>query len=126
MYRDDKFISKFLSADKLFGTSLASPSGGCVSVSTGSLVQSKLAISIAIRYGLSRKAFGAPGQEETRLIDYPAYQARLIPPLATTFVMHVVLNHLKAKLERGDLGRELHVWSSGFKALISWHSLQTR
>ncbi|CDF33165.1 Acyl-COA oxydase [Chondrus crispus] len=123
--RDGTFTSNFKSADERFGASLASLSGGRVSVSAGSLVQAKLALSIAIRYGLSRKAFGPPGQEETRLMDYPAYQARLIPPLATTFVMQLVLNHLKAKWQRGELGRELHVWSSGFKALISWHSLQT-
>lgn len=122
---DGVFTSNFKSSDERFGASLASLSGGRISVAAGSLVQAKLALTIAIRYGLSRQAFGPPGTAETRLMDYPAYQARLIPPLATTFVMQLVLNHLKSKWQRRELGRELHVWSSGFKALISWHSLST-
>lgn len=39
--------------------------------------------------------------------------------------MQLVLNELKGKWQRKELGKELHVWSSGFKALISWHALQT-
>lgn len=122
---DGTFTSDFKSNDERFGASLASLSGGRVSVCSASLVQAKLSLTIAIRYGLSRKAFGVPGQEETRLMDYPAYQARLIPPLAKTFVMLLVVNRLKAKWHRQELGSELHVWTSGFKALISWHSLHT-
>ncbi|CDF77395.1 unnamed protein product [Chondrus crispus] len=122
---DGNFTCNFKSSDERFGASLASLSGGRVSVAAGSLIQAKLGLTIAIRYGLSRKAFGPPGEEETRLMDYPGYQTRLIPPLATTFVMQLVLNHLKSKWQRRELGRELHVWSSGFKALISWHALST-
>lgn len=40
-------------------------------------------------------------------------------------VMNIVLNELKKKWHFQKLGRELHAWSSGFKALITWHSLQT-
>lgn len=122
---DGVFTSNFKSADERFGASLASLSGGRVSVSSGSLIQAKLGLTIAIRYGLSRRAFGPPDGEETRLMNYPGFQARLIPPLATTFVMQLVLNHLKPKWQHRELGRELHVWSSGFKALISWHALKT-
>lgn len=122
---DGVFKSSFKSAEERFGASLGSLSGGRVSVSATSLVQAKIGLTIAIRYGLSRKAFGPPGEEETRLMDYQGHQVRLIPRLASTFVMQFVLNELKGKWQRRELGRELHVWSSGFKALISWHALET-
>lgn len=93
------------------------------SVAAGCLNQAKIGLTIAIRYALSRRAFGPPEGEEVRLLDYQSHQYRLIPPLATTFVMNIVLNQLKKKWHRQELGKELHVWSSGFKALMTWHSL---
>lgn len=58
-------------------------------------------------------------------MDYPSHQHRLIPPLASSFVLQLVLNQLKQKWHRQEPGKELHVWSSGFKALITWFSLTT-
>lgn len=95
------------------------------SVAASALNQAKIGLTIAVRYALQRKAFGPPGKEETRLLDYTSHQLRLIPPLATTIVMQLVHNNLRQRWHNKQLGKNLHTWSSGFKALMSWHSLQT-
>ncbi|KAI0558336.1 acyl-CoA oxidase [Gracilaria domingensis] len=122
---DGTYTSRFKSADERFGASLASLSGGRVSVAAGCLNQAKIGLSIAIRYALSRRAFGPRNGEEVRLLDYQSHQYRLIPGLATTYVMLVVLNELKYVWHHQQLGKKLHIWSSGFKALMTWHSLAT-
>lgn len=94
-------------------------------MASGALNQAKIALTIAIRYGLSRKAFGPPGKPETRLLDYPLHQWRLIPHLASTIALQLIQNELKKKWHRQEIGKELHVWSSGFKSLITWHALST-
>lgn len=122
---DGVYTSRFTSADERFGASLASLSAGRISVASGCLNQAKVGLSIAIRYALQRRAFGPPGGKEVLLLDYPSHQYRLLPPLASTFVMQFVLNQLKDKWHQQQLGKELHVWSSGFKALFTWQSLAT-
>ncbi|CAN8075497.1 unnamed protein product [Agarophyton chilense] len=122
---DGSYSSKFKSADELFGASLASLSGGRVSVAAGCLNQAKIGLSIAVRYALSRRAFGPRDGEEVRLLDYQSHQYRLIPGIATTYVMLIVLNELKHIWHHQKLGKKLHIWSSGFKALMTWHSLST-
>lgn len=93
-------------------------------MASGCLNQAKIGLAIAVRYALSRRAFGPRNGEEVRLLDYQSHQYRLIPGLATTFVMNIVLNQLKKKWHNQELGKELHIWSSGFKALMTWHSLE--
>lgn len=125
---DGKYTSQFKSADERFGVSLASLSGGRISVASGALNQAKIGLSIAIRYSLTRRAFGPPGKPETRLLDYPLHQRRLIPLLATTVTMQIIHNRLKYKWhhrENNPNTKEIHLWSSGFKALMSWHTLST-
>lgn len=58
------------------------------------------------------------------MLDYESHQYRLIPALAKTFVINLGLNQVKAKWHNQKLGKELHIWSSGFKAIATWHSLQ--
>lgn len=123
---DGFYTSQFSSPDVRFGVSLAALSGGRVSVATGALNQAKTGLAIAVRYALSRKAFGdVPGRSETKLLDYPLHQRRLLPLLATTIAMQIVHNRLKRRWHERDMGKYLHVWSSGFKAVMSWHALQT-
>lgn len=119
------YTSLYKSADERFGRSLASLTGGRISIASGGLNQAKIALTIAIRYASQRRAFGPPGGEEVCLMDYQSHQVRLLAPLATTYVMQFVLNELKKKWHAQRLGRELHEWSSGFKALMTWHMADT-
>lgn len=74
---------------------------------------------------MTRKAFGPPGKPETRLMDYPGHQYRLIPPLASTVALQFIHNELKRNWHAQKIGKDLHVWSSGFKAIITWHLMDT-
>ncbi len=111
--------------DARFGASLGALTGGRVKIAAGGINQAKIGLTIAMRYALSRRAFGPPGEPETPLMDYQAHQVRLLSPLATTYVMQIVLNELKKKWHNQELGRQMHVWSSGFKALMTWHMAET-
>lgn len=122
---DGKYTSLFKSSDERFGASLAALSGGRVSIASGGINQAKLGLTIAIRYASHRRAFGPPGGEEVALMDYQSHQVRLLAPLATTYVMQFVLNELKKDWHAQKLGKQLHVWSSGFKALMTWHMAET-
>lgn len=95
------------------------------SVASGALNQTKIGLAIAIRYALSRRAFGLPGKEETRLMDYHVHQYRLLPALAGTISLQLIHNRLKNRWHHSETGKELHVWSSGFKAAITWFAIKT-
>lgn len=50
---------------------------------------SKLALTIAIRYGTVRRQFSAKeGEPEKQILNYASHQFRLMPLLALTFAMH--------------------------------------
>lgn len=94
-------------------------------MASGALNQAKIGLSIAVRYALSRRAFGESGKEETRLLDYQLHQYRLLPALAGTICLQLIHNKLKKRWHSGETGKELHVWSSGFKAAITWFAIKT-
>lgn len=122
---DGTYTTKFKSSDERFGASLASLSAGRICVTAASLMQTKVGLAIAVRYALNRRAFGPPGEEETRLLDYPSHQHRLIPPLASTIVLNVTFNQVKHLWHTLQIGKRLHLWTSAFKTHISWHALKT-
>lgn len=122
---EGRYTTPFKSPDARFAACLAGLTGGRVSIASGGINQAKIGLTIALRYALARRAFGPPGEPETPLMEYQAHQVRLLAPLATTYVMQFVLNELKKKWQRQELGKTLHVWSSGFKALMTWHMAQT-
>ncbi len=123
---DGTYKSMFASSDARFGAALGALTAGRVSIAAGGINQAKIGLTIALRYALQRRAFGAPGsKKETLLMDYRAHQVRLLAPLATTLVMQVALNELKEMWYAQKDKRRLHVWSSGFKALMTWHMAET-
>lgn len=114
--------------------------GGRVSMVTDSYNTAKRFITIAIRYAAIRRQFGSkPGQPETRILDYPYHQRRLMPRLAFTYAMNAAaadLNELSlsatGKLsatspdDQVGLGaaisdiKELFSLSAGLKAFTTW------
>lgn len=93
-------------------------------MASGALNQAKIGLAIAVRYALSRRAFGLPGKEETRLLDYHLHQFRLLPALAGTISLQLIHNKLKKRWHSGEMGKDIHVWSSGFKAAITWFAIR--
>ncbi|KAI9237069.1 MAG: acyl-CoA dehydrogenase/oxidase [Podila humilis] len=128
---DGVYESMFQSKEQRFGGQLVNLSEGRVGLAVSSINMSKTALTIAIRYGQTRRQFGAKevGQLETRIMDYNLHQRRLYPLLAQTYAMHFAARTI-AKLkdtEKTELSeiKQFHVISSGLKSLHTWHLLDT-
>ncbi|KAI7834896.1 acyl-CoA dehydrogenase/oxidase C-terminal [Kickxella alabastrina] len=118
---------------------------GRVSMVSDSANVAKRALTIATRYASVRRQFssGAPGSVETKLIDYPIHQHRLLPLMAQTFAMIFTAREVSANYEKlmgvlSDLGnqskgaaadeaikelKETHATSAGLKAFCTWMCL---
>jgi acyl-CoA oxidase len=117
---------------------------GRVSMVVDSGSMSKKALTIAIRYAAIRRQFGVKENGlETKILDYPIHQYRLMPLLAQAFAMHftgvevlAIYDDLMDKLEKlapGDKNlnqvienlKEVHGTSAGLKAFCTWNCLNT-
>ncbi|KAJ1917163.1 fatty-acyl coenzyme A oxidase [Mycoemilia scoparia] len=113
---------------------------GRVSMVNDSGNVSKRALTIAIRYAAIRRQFASgPGQVETKLLDYPIHQHRLIPLLAQTFAMifgaremNTNYQNLMAQINSEKQEnmqallenlKETHATSAGLKAFCTWMCL---
>jgi acyl-CoA oxidase len=99
------------------------------------------ALTIALRYAAVRRQFSSsPGQPETKLLDYPIHQHRLIPLLAKAFALRFTANEVKAIYENllevidqakspeslkaaMNVMKEAHATSAGLKAFSTWECL---
>ncbi|XP_051020743.1 peroxisomal acyl-coenzyme A oxidase 3 [Acomys russatus] len=116
------------------GASLGSLSSGRVSIIAISVVNLKLAVSIAVRFSATRCQFGPTDKEEIPVLEYPLQQWRLLPYLAAAYALdhfsktlfldmiglHRVLLKREQSTRQAELGRELHVLASAGKPLASW------
>jgi len=124
---DGIYTSPIASPTKRFFVMLGTLVGGRVSVALAGLSASKSALTIAIRYGASRRQFGREGAAETVLLDYRTHQRRLIPRLATTYALDFTLSHLAAQYvhSSADNRREVESLAAGLKAYSTWHATDT-
>jgi acyl-CoA oxidase len=104
---------------------------GRVSVGGAAISASKVALSVAIKYGLIRRQFGSPGTDrEEVLLDYGMHQRRLLPLLARTYALHFAQERVAADLHEvfsnPDASehdrRALESRAAGTKALGTWHA----
>ena len=130
------YESSIENPDKRFFTMLGTLVQGRVSVGGAAISAAKSALTIAVRYGESRRQFGPPGGDgETRLLDYPAHQRRLLIPLAATYALHFAQEGVVAELDRAFSPgadevpdrerRELETRAAGLKAIATWHATHT-
>src|ERR671934_977551 len=131
---DGTYTSPIESETARFFTMLGTLVSGRVSVAGGALSAAKLALAIAIRYGLSRRQFKAPSGEEVILLDYPQHQRRLLPALATTYALTFAQEALVTSLheltdvqddQAGVEHRQLESLAAGLKAVATWHASET-
>ncbi|MEU8221624.1 acyl-CoA dehydrogenase [Kribbella sp. NPDC048915] len=130
---DGNYISSIENPDRRFFTMLGTLVQGRVSVGGAAINASKVALTIAIRYGAQRRQFGAPGSdEEAILLDYRMHQRRLLPLLARTYALHFAQADLVAEFARvfnDDRDehdrRALEAQAAGTKALGTWHATET-
>ncbi len=133
--RDDgTYFSPIESPARRFFTMLGTLIQGRVSICGASIGATKVALTIAVRHGLTRRQFGPPGaDEEAVLLDYRTHQRRLLPALATTYALQFAQHELVARVHRiftatGDVDRErreLETMAAGLKAVATWHATAT-
>jgi len=128
---ENKFKSSIKSADKRFGISLGSLSGGRIQLVDCTNAGLRNALTIAIRYATCRRQFGAPNQTETNILEYPLTQYRLFPYLAESFGLSFAnykisetwnSNQDKIFAENNPMLVEIHNLVSALKPIASWAS----
>jgi acyl-CoA oxidase len=146
---DGTYSSPIKSEGRRFFTMLGTLVSGRVSVAGAALGAAKLALTIAVRYGLERRQFKAPqpptptlprkgggGSEqghEIILLDYLQHQRRLLPLVATSYALHFAHDALTTKLHEAGDGdsaneveqRQIETLAAGIKAIGTWHATQT-
>jgi acyl-CoA oxidase len=128
------YSSPIENPDRRFFTMLGTLVQGRVCVGGAAINASKVALSIAVRYGLERRQFGNPGGPEELLLDYGLHQRRLFVPLARTYALHFAQEVLAGQLHAvfsatGEVDdhtrRALESRAAGTKALGTWHASRT-
>ncbi len=134
VHEDGSYHSEIENPDRRFFTMLGTLVQGRVSVGGGAISASKVALSVAIKYGLVRRQFGSPGSDrEEVLLDYGMHQRRLFPLLARTYALHFAQERVAAGLHEVFSNpdtpehdrRALESRAAGTKALGTWHASRT-
>nr|XP_034968158.1 peroxisomal acyl-coenzyme A oxidase 3 isoform X1 [Zootoca vivipara] len=132
------YTSAFKDRKQRLGASLGALSNGRVMIISMSVVNLKLAISIAIRFSATRRQFGPTDDEEIPVLEYQMQQWRLLPYLAATYALdhfskmlfinsvefHIGLLMKDKSPQQAELGREIHALSTSGKPLASWLTQQ--
>jgi acyl-CoA oxidase len=131
---DGTYSSPIENPDRRFFTMLGTLVQGRVCVGGAAINASKVALSVAVKYGLVRRQFGSPGSgREELLLDYGMHQRRLFPLLARTYALHFAQERVAADLHQVFSDRDtpehdrraLESRAAGTKALGTWHATRT-
>ncbi|MFF5214583.1 acyl-CoA dehydrogenase [Micromonospora sp. NPDC000442] len=132
---DGTYSSPIENDSRRFFTMLGTLVRGRVSVGGAASSATKAALTIAVRYGDTRRQFSTPDAErEVLLNDYLAHQRKLLPALATTYALHFAQAELVAAVHEVQGGggpvderrqRELESRAAGLKAAQTWHAART-
>ncbi|MDN5750986.1 MAG: acyl-CoA dehydrogenase family protein, partial [Pseudonocardia sp.] len=132
---DGTYSSDIDSSSRRFFTMLGTLVRGRISVAGGAGSATQKALTLAIRYGATRRQFADPSTgEEVVVLDYLAHQRKLLPALATTYALHFAQEELVGRMH--DLQRpgalpaehdqrELETRAAGIKAVGTWHATHT-
>lgn len=131
---DGAYVSEIENPNRRFFTMLGTLVQGRVCVGAAGISAAKVALTIAVEYGLRRRQFEAtdPDVEEV-LLDYGLHQRRLFPLLARTYGLHFAQEILSDRLHEVFSGikddeetrRFLESRAAGTKALATWHATRT-
>jgi len=125
------YTSPIESPGRRFFTMLGTLVQGRVSLDGACVVASKLAMTIAVRYGTERRQFSGGDAEEVVLLDYQRHQRRLLPRLAQTYAMSFAHDVFLEKFDavfsgaaNSDGDREdLETLAAALKSLSTWGAL---
>jgi acyl-CoA oxidase len=121
------YSSPIASPAKRFFTMLGTLVAGRISVAAASLSAAKSGLAIAVRYGERRRQFGPTGQPETKLLDYPSHQRRLLPRLAACYALDFAHKELVRRFlaRTEEDSRQVEVLAAGIKSWASWNTVAT-
>ncbi|MER6475045.1 acyl-CoA dehydrogenase family protein [Streptomyces filamentosus] len=128
------YVSSIDNPDRRFFTMLGTLVQGRVCVGGAGVSVAKVALTLAVKYAVRRRQFGAsPGTGEQLLLDYGLHQRRLLPLLARTYALHFAQDAVRGQLHAVFSGdddspqarRRLESRAAGMKALGSWHATRT-
>jgi acyl-CoA oxidase len=127
---DGTYTSSIENDTRRFFTMLSTLVRGRVTVGAAASAATRSALTIAIRYGETRRQFTRPGDDrEVVLNDYLAHQRKLLPALATTYAYVFAQEELAAALAGASSDehrqRELESRAAGLKAVQTWHATRT-
>ena len=122
-----QYESPIAGSSQRFFTMLGTLVGGRISLAAAGLSAGKCALAIATRYAAKRRQFGRVGAEETKLLDYPTHQRRLMPLLAKTFAVDFALKYLKKRFinRTEDDVLEVEALAAGIKTFATWNATET-
>ncbi|KAG0449348.1 hypothetical protein HPP92_027388 [Vanilla planifolia] len=121
-----QYVSAIKDPDQRFAAFLAPLTCGRVNIAVNAVYVSKMALAIAVRYALTRRAFHVSSNgPEVLLLDYPSHQRRLLPLIAKACAMSISGNYLKKiYVKRSpDANKLIHIYSSALKATFTWHNV---
>jgi acyl-CoA oxidase len=132
---DGRYHSPIDSPNKRFFTMLGTLVRGRISVSAAAGAATRSALALAVRYGLQRRQFAAPGGvDEVLLLDYRVHQRKLLPALARSYALALAQNELVSLMhdthkdgpaQDDEVQRELETRAAGIKALTTAHATAT-
>jgi acyl-CoA oxidase len=127
---DGTYSSPVDNVNRRFFTMLGTLVRGRVSVGGSASAAAEVGLTIAGKYAVKRRQFGAPG-EEVVLMDYRTHQRRLLPLIAKSYAYRFAQNQLVARMDRLQRTdepdeheqRELETRAAGLKAVQTWHAI---
>lgn len=124
---EGKFESPISSDNRRFFTMLGTLVGGRIGIPRSGLAASKSGLTIAIRYGDTRRQFGPESGVEVPILNYRTHQRRLMPLLANAYALHFALQYLtKRFLNRTEEEmQEIEALAAGLKAFATWNTTAT-
>ncbi|WP_092546073.1 acyl-CoA dehydrogenase family protein [Actinoplanes derwentensis] len=132
---DGTYHSSIENDTRRFFTMLGTLVRGRVTVGAAASAATRNALTIAVRYGDTRRQFTRPGDDrEVVLNDYLAHQRKLLPALARTYAYVFAQEELAVTMGEVQSGtgpvdehrqRELESRAAGLKAVQTWHATST-
>lgn len=124
------YESPIESAGRRFFTMLGTLVGGRVSVGSAGVSVAKSALAIAVRYAVARRQFGPDEGHELPLLTYPTHHRRLLPSLASTYVLSFAFERMRRRFAEVHAvpdadTRELEAEAAGLKVAATWHATRT-
>jgi len=122
-----EFESPIPSDNRRFFTMLGTLVGGRIGIPRSALAVAKSGLTIAIKYGDTRRQFGPEGASEVPILNYRMHQRRLFPYLAKAYAIHFGLQYVTQRFihKKEEEMQEIEALAAGMKAYSTWNTRDT-